>query len=125
MIKGRNIMVYLGTTLIAGLRSNDLQGDCDLIEKASPSSGQWREYEPGCKTWSVQTGFLVPAVANIKSLLTIGTTYTLVVKDRSAGTLLQGTAICKSAKFGANIENLCTGTFAFQGTGPLVDPSAV
>lgn len=122
MVKGRNILVYLGTTLIAGLRTNDIQTDCDMLEKASPSSGQWREYEPGRKTWMVKVGFLVPAVANIKQVLRSGQSYTLVIKDRGT-TLLTGTAICKSANFGANIENLCTGSFAFQGTGALSEPT--
>jgi len=45
---------------IAGAKSCELNVQCDAIEKASQTSGRWREFLPGRLEWSLTTGHLVP-----------------------------------------------------------------
>ena len=123
MITGRTIVIYQESTQIAAIRSNSIGNECDLMEKASPSSGRWREFEAGRVGWSVQVGRLLALASDIKNVLQVGQSYTIAVKTQDGTSLLTGTAICKSARIDSNIENLCTGSFVFQGTGPLTDPS--
>ena len=106
-------------TAIAGTKSNQLKTDCQMIEIANPSSGEWQQFMAGRKNWSVQTSFLVTAVADIRKLLTIGTTVTLVFRDRSNTSSVSGQAIVKSCTIESTRGSLAHGDFAFQGTGEL------
>lgn len=118
-MNGNNILVYLNGTAIAATKSNEIQTDCDMIEISSPSVGDWRTYMAGHKKWSVQTAFLVTAGADIRKLLNIGTSYTLVIRDRSGSNSVSGTAILTSCRISAIRGNLATGQFAFTGSGAL------
>lgn len=120
-IIGNNIFVTLDGTIIAGTRSNEIQTDCDMIEISNPNSGVWRQYMSGRKDWTVQTSFLVTSVTNIRQLLNVGTSYTLVFRDRNStsGASVSGTAILKTCKISSVISNLVQGTFVFQGNGAL------
>ena len=125
-INGNNIFILAGKgsatpTLIAGTRSNEIETDCDMIEISNPSSGDWKQYMAGRKAWTVQTSFLVTTVTNIRELLSVGSSYTLIFRDRNntSGASVTGTAILKNCKISAIRGNLVTGSFAFQGTGAL------
>lgn len=116
---GNNILVYLNGTAIAGTKSNEIQTECDMIEVTNQNSAQWRQYLTGRKNWSVSTGFLVLAGADIKKLLNVGTTYTLRFRDRAGTNFVEGQAILKTCKISATRGNIATGAFSFQGTGEL------
>ena len=118
---GNNILVYLNGTAIAGTKSNEIQTDCDMIEVTNQNSAQWRQYLAGRKNWSVSTGFLVLAGADIKKLLNVGTTYTLRFRDRAGSNIIEGQAILKTCKISATRGNLATGAFSFQGSGELAE----
>lgn len=120
-INGNDIFVTLNGTIIAGTKSNEIQTECDIIEITNPNSGEWRQFMTGRKEWSVQTTYLITAVTNIRQLLNIGTSYTLVFRDRNSttGASVSGTAILKTCKISSVRGSLVTGTFAFQGTGAL------
>lgn len=55
---------------IAGAKSCELNVQCDAIEKASQTSGRWREFLPGRLEWSLTTGHLVPVNALITHKIT-------------------------------------------------------
>lgn len=118
-INGNNIIVYQGSTAIAGTRSNEIETDCEVIEISSSTQGEWREYIKGRKEWSVNTSFLVSGVSDITALLTVGTTYTLVFKGRNETNGLSGSAILTKCRITATRGNLVQGSFAFKGNGPL------
>jgi predicted secreted protein len=118
---GNNILVYLNGTAIAGTKSNEIQTECDVIEVTNANSAQWRQYLAGRKNWSVSTGFLVLAAADITKLLNVGTTYTLRFRDRAGTSILQGQAIMKQCKISAARGSLATGSFTFQGSGELAE----
>jgi predicted secreted protein len=125
---GNTILVYLGSTLIGGIKSNDIETDIEMIEVSSPSSGTWREYRTGRKEWKVSVNYLVLANSSLgnsstalKDLLCIGNSYTLKFMPRngSSSNGVEGTAILKTCKVSAAKQNLVTGQFTFIGNGQL------
>jgi predicted secreted protein len=118
-MNGNNILIYMNGSAIAGTKSNDVQTECDTIEISSPSIGDWRTFMAGRKSWSVQTSFLVTATSSVRQLLNVGTSYTLVIRDRSGSNSVSGTAILTSCRISAIRGNLATGQFAFTGSGAL------
>ena len=122
-MNGNNIIIgtMSGTTFtpIAATKSNEMQTDCETIEISSPSVGDWRTYMAGRKSWSVQVSFLVTTASNIRQLLSVGTSYTIVMRDRTNTSSVTGTAIMTTCKISATRGNLVTGSFVFKGTGAL------
>ena len=121
---GNNIMVFLGGTIIAGTRSNEIQTDCEMMETTNPDSGEWRKFLAGRKQWTGSTAFLVLTASDIKKLLNVGTTYTLQFRDRTGTNVIQGQAILKTCKIESAKGSLVQGSFAFQGTGALAEPQS-
>lgn len=122
-INGNNIIIgtMSGTTFtpLAATKSNEIQSDCEMIEISSQSVGDWRAFMAGRKSWSVQTSFLVTAASDIRKVLTVGTSYTLLLRDRTNTSSVTGTAILQTCKISAIRGNLCTGSFVFKGNGAL------
>ena len=122
-MNGNNIIIgtMSGTTFtpIAATKSNEMQTDCETIEISSPSVGDWRTYMAGRKSWSVQVSFLVTTASNIRQLLSVGTSYTIVMRDRTNTSSVSGSAIMTTCKISATRGNLVTGSFVFKGTGAL------
>lgn len=120
-ILGNNILIYRNGTAIAGTVSNEIQSGAELIEISSPTSGQWKEYIAGRKSWSINVSYLVLAYNGVRDLLNVGTTYTLKFRGRNSSdaTGVQGTAILKSCKITATKGNIVQGSFQFTGTGTL------
>lgn len=117
-ILGKDIIVTQNGTIIAGLRSNEIQTEVETIEVASPSSGEWRSRIAGRKDWNVSAGYLVLAGSGMAALLSVGSTYTLRIGPRTAGGVF-GTAILTTCSITATIGNLVQGSFKFEGVGPL------
>lgn len=125
-MNGNNIIVYTYSgsvwVAVASTKSDELSAECDLIEKASASQQEYKEYVTGRKGWSLNVNWLVSAVADIRKVLTIGTRVKIHVGSRSgysASTGVTGFAIIKTCKVNAPNLGLCTGSFVFAGDGPL------
>ena len=117
-MNGNNILVYLDGTAIAGLRSNELQTEADVVEIASPTTGAWRSHIAGRKEWSVSAGWLVTVHTDIAKALSVGTSYTLRFGFRD-GSGLSGSAILTTCNITATRGNLVQGSFQFKGCGAL------
>ena len=128
-MNGNTILVYLGSTMIAGTTTNDIETSADLNEKSSPATGEWREFEAGKKEWKVTVDYLMATnsaivgsqAAALKDLLLIGHSYTLKFMPRngSSSNGVAGTAILQRCRIKATRGNLVQGTFAFVGSGTL------
>lgn len=125
-VQGNNVYIgYLSGgsyVIIAGTKSNELNTQCDTIEKSSSTQQEWREYMKGRKEWTMTVSFLVMSVkpSNPTSPLAVGTTYTLRFMNRSSSSdYVQGQAICTQCKITSSRGNLCNGTITFKGTGSL------
>jgi len=122
---GNDIIILRNSTAIAGTRTDKVNTNADLMEVASSTTGQWKEYIAGRKDWSVNVSWLVVADSDMLDLLSIGTTYTLQIGGRSAtnANTLTGSAILKVCEVVSTRGNIAQGSFSFQGTGALAPVS--
>ena len=118
---GNNVLIYVDGSLVAGTRSDEVQSGCETIEIANPSSGDWRQFIVGRKEWSISQSWLLPAASDLGRLLQVGTTVTIRILGRGDAKGLTGTAIVKTCKITNTRGNISNGSFAFQGTGALVE----
>lgn len=59
ILQGRNLIISADGEVIAGAKSCEINVQCDIIETASPNSGNWKQFLVGRKTWSVSTNHLI------------------------------------------------------------------
>lgn len=123
MEQGNNILVYMNNTAIAATRSDEIQTDCGMIPIASPDTGEWETYLAGRKSWTISKGWLVVSTAyeadDLEKLLLVGTSVTIRIVGRGKTYGLTGTALVKSCTVRGTRGNLASGSFSFQGSGPL------
>lgn len=122
---GNDIIVVKNGAPIAAVRTHRVQTNAEKIETASPSQGQWREFIPGRKQWSVSVGYLLleTAANNVSDVLGVGDIVTLAIRDRNNAYCVSGTAICTECDQEYSRGNLASGSFSFAGTGPLTEAS--
>ena len=107
---------------IASAKSCDIDFSCDLKEISSPTSGEYRSYMAGRKTWRVTVSFMVAtdhvAVLTEKN---IGQTYTLrcYIRGNPFIDKIEGTAILQQAKVTGTRGNILQGSWVFQGSGDV------
>ena len=129
---GKDILIYLtynSTTVgITACKSSELTGQSDLIEKASSTQQQWREYIAGRNEWGFTASYIVmraaPAVTNqiggtLADLLKIGTKFGVTIRDVANTYSLSGSAFLQQVKQTYTVGNLIAGSFQFKGTGAL------
>ena len=121
---GKDIILVLsqgGTALAStAIKSQDIQTEADVIEKASSSQQSWREYIAGRKGWSVTLSYLVLTSDKILDLLKVGQTFSVTMKKANDNTnKVTGNAILKAVKQTASVGNLAQGSWQLQGTGAL------
>ena len=128
MVNGNNILIYAtynGTTqAVAATRSLSVQVGAEMIEIASPNSGEWRAYLAGRKNWAINVGWLVSAISDIDKLLLAAQQVTIRIVGRGQTYGLTGTALVQTARVDSNVGNLANGSFVFQGTGALSKETA-
>ena len=122
---GKDITVILSrnNTALANtrIRSNEIQTSCDMIEKASASQQDWKEYVAGRNSWTLTVNYLVLASAQVADLLYVGQTFDITMKSGNSE-LLTGSAIMTGVKNTATVGNLAQGGFTLQGSGALSIP---
>lgn len=128
---GNIIAVFYNGSLLGGMKSNSLKGDVELDEISSPdqADAQWKRYDVGRKSASINVGYLVLSTSalgvsggsGIKDILQMGNVFTLVFKGRGTGgdTGVTGSYILKSVDIQATRGNLVTGSFQFVLNGAL------
>ena len=127
---GNTILVYKNSTIIAGMKSNDVQTNVDLIEIASSDTSVWKQYITGRKEATITVGYLVVADTSalgvsggngVRDLLQVGNSFTLKFKKRSAADSagVSGTFILKTAKITSQRGALVQGSFQFVLSGAL------
>ena len=121
MIHGRNLIIKVNGTAIAGARSCDINISGEEIEVASATQSKWRVFLTGREEWSVTCNHLLPAsgtpLRSSKNM--VNTTVTIRMESGRYGDVLTGQAIVKSWRTTGTLGNLAQGTFSFRGSGPL------
>lgn len=122
MIHGRNLIIKVNGTAIAGARSCDINISGEEIEVASATKSKWREFITGREEWSVTCNRLLPASGTPlrSSADIVNTTVTIRMESGRYGDVLTGKAIVKSWRTTGTLGNLAQGTFSFRGSGPLL-----
>lgn len=124
---GNNIIVYTSTdngshwTAVAGTKSDELTVEGETIEISSATDSDWEHRIGGRKSWSLNVGWLVSAVADIRKVLTVGTRVKLRIGGRtySSSAGVEGYAYITTARVTANRGALAQGSFQFKGDGAL------
>lgn len=110
-----------GTSPFAAVKGIEIQAEGSQLEKASPNSGKWREYDPARNGWSFTTNYLATRMAD---LLKVNESYNIKVYDSADSTnYVTGTALLRICRIVADETNLVTGSFQFIGSGPLAPPA--
>ena len=97
-INGNNILIYVNGAVVAGTRSNEVQTNRELIEIASPTSGEWREFITGRKDWGFTVSWLVSSHSDIQQLLLNAGTVTVRIVGRGETLGLTGSAIVQTCR---------------------------
>lgn len=86
IIHGKDLIIKIDGTAVAGARSCDIHVQDDAIEVSSPESGKFREYIAGRMGWGVTTNHLVKNGNTINILKMAGKMVSLAmtVRDPSA-----------------------------------------
>ena len=77
ILHGRNLIIKVGGVAIAAAKSCDISVQCEEIETASPSTGEWRTAIIGRKSWAISTNQLVTSIVRPFSM--VGTSVSLDV----------------------------------------------
>ena len=123
-INGNNILIYIDGAAVAGTKSNEVQSNRELIEIASPTSGEWREFITGRKDWGFTISWLVSSHADIQQLLLSAGVVTVRIVGRGQSLGLTGRAIVQSCKMTFTRGNLAQGSLQLKGSGPLTTEQA-
>ena len=118
-INGNNILIYVDGAVVAGTRSNEVQTNRELIEIASPTSGEWRQFIAGRKDWGFTISWLVSSHADIQQLLLDAGVVTVRIVGRGESLGLTGTAIVQTCRMTFTRGNLAQGSLQLKGNGPL------
>lgn len=95
ILHGRNLIIKAGGVAIAAAKSCDISVQCEEIDTASPSTGEWRTAITGRKSWTVATNQLVTSIVRPFSM--VGTSVSLDVS-------IKGEAGLPFAGFVDNVE---------------------
>ena len=123
-INGNNILIYINGAAVAGTKSNEVQSNRELIEIASPTSGEWREFITGRKDWGFTVSWLVSSHQDIEQLLLDAEVVTVRILGRGQSLGLTGRAIVQSCKMTFTRGNLAQGSLQLKGSGPLTAEQA-
>lgn len=123
-INGNNILIYIDGAAVAGTKSNEVQSNRELIEIASPTSGEWREFITGRKDWGFTVSWLVSSHSDIQQLLLSAGVVTVRIVGRGQSLGLTGRAIVQSCKMTFTRGNLAQGSLQLKGSGPLTAEQA-
>ena len=118
-INGNNILIYIDGAAVAGTKSNEVQTNRELIEIASPTSGEWREFITGRKDWGFTISWLVSSHSNIEQLLLDAGVVTVRIVGRGQSLGLTGKAIVQTCRMTFTRGNLAQGSLQLKGSGPL------
>jgi len=117
MIHGRELKIYKNGEAIACSTSCNYEANAEVIEVASATSANAKEYIVGKQSWTVENSSLFATTSNFN----LATGDEVDLRFRSNTTEYGGRARCTSCKLVATIGNLCKYTATFVGDGIIND----
>ena len=116
-MNGNILILKLNGASVAAVKGNDIETASGLMEVASATQGQWREYINGRKTWAMSATWLLLSSVTMASTLQVGQVFSAELVDRNIPQrTVYGNAHLEVCKISATKGNLVTGVFQFKGT---------
>ncbi len=121
VILGHNVIIYQGgsgtTPAIAACKSCSISNKCDLIEKASASQQNAKEYIAGRSEADISMDHLVVSNNEYQGILMVRQTYTLRMVVNGVSKYVK--AICTQSDLSAPEGGLAKGSIKFKVTGEI------
>lgn len=124
-IKGNDLEVYIGGTLVGKATSATLNINSNLLDASTKESAGWMDQIAGQKSWDVSSEMLVDfslsyGVSELYTAFVAGTEVVLVFgQGTGAVAKFEGNALVSSISINAANEELATVSASFNGTGSL------
>lgn len=127
-VNGKNIIIRKQSgqnwVAIAATKSDEIQVDCEVIKIAGATEQTWEKHIAGRKSWSLNVGWLLSSVADIRKALQVGDRVQLRIGDSTyanggSGNGMSGYAIVKTCRVTMTNGALANGSFQFIGDGAL------
>ena len=122
VILGRNVFIYSGgsgtSPVIAAAKSCTINIKYDLIEKASSSQQNAKEYVYGRYEWDLTVDHLVVSANEFQGLSLAGG-QRLLISVVVNNVRKKGYVLCPQAGLSAPVNGLATGSVTFKGDGPF------
>ena len=121
-IKGLDVLVKVGSTVVGGQRNASLEMSAETIDTTVKTTGGWAAKIPGIKSWTSSCdGIYFLNDAGLKAAQTAFMNGTAVQLDFSKGEDLvySGQAVITSMSVEAGQEDVVAYTISFEGTGAL------
>ena len=124
-IKGNDLEVYIGGTLVGKATSATLNINSNLLDASTKESAGWIAQCAGQKSWDVSSEMLVDfslsyGVSELYTAFVAGTEVTLIFGEGTGAVAkFEGSALVSSISINAANEELATVSASFNGTGSL------
>lgn len=124
-IKGNDLEVYIGGTLVGKATSATLNINSNLLDASTKESAGWLDQIAGQKSWDVSSEMLVDfslsyGVSELYTAFVAGTEVVLVFGEGTGSVAkFEGNALVSSISINAANEELATVSASFNGTGSL------
>lgn len=126
MIHGRNLILAIGGTPLAGSKSCSVDCQQSFIPTASPTSGRWTECYPERLSWKITSEGLLSTPENYNTLLNAwrnGTLLTIRYYDSTYGINQTGNAYIENLSINGAVGSLTRCSVSLRGNGSLTNYS--
>lgn len=124
-LDGTDLLVKIGSTVIAALTSNDLSFERDMIETTNKDSDRFKTFIPGERGWSITAEALNDPTGQLNEeeiidLLLEGTKSTVYWGGTGAGDVYySGDGYIQSVQLAGPKNEAASYSITIQGTGPI------
>lgn len=121
-IKGLDVLIKVGSTVVGGQRNASLEMSAETIDTTVKSTGGWAAKIPGIKSWTSSCDgvyFLDDAGLEAAQAAFMNGTEVKLDFSNSSGLAYSGQAVITSMSVEAGQEDIVSYTISFEGTGAL------
>lgn len=121
-IKGLDVLIKVGSTVVGGQRNASLEMSAETIDTTVKSTGGWAAKIPGIKSWTSSCDgvyFLDDAGLEAAQAAFMNGTEVKLDFSNSSGLAYSGQAVITSMSVEAGQEDVVSYTISFEGTGAL------
>ena len=121
-IKGLDVLIKVGSTVVGGQRNASLEMSAETIDTTVKSTGGWAAKIPGIKSWTSSCDgvyFLDDAGLSAAQTAFMSGTPVQLVFSNTDGLAYSGQAVITSMSVEAGQEDIVSYTISFEGTGAL------